>query len=723
VLALPARFPSRADASIAAARVLASERRHAEALAALGDSSAWLTLPLDARVLAARSLRALDRASEALPLVDGLPLAGDAAILRAELVAAVKGPAEGAAAFRALTNDSRATADVFLAWASTSRTAPERLAILDDANHRFPGRADVLRSLARNRWLIGEMDEARAAASAAIAVAPRDDDAWFVLVDATAAARPRAELDEVLRRFDARIADSPALVIGMAERLAGLARTPDDPLLSQAFHWLDTVAVDEALIVPQELARVRLLASAERWDAALDAVGAILQRQPAPLQALRLRAEVLSWAGRHVDALAAYDTYLRAAPNDIEARRQQARVAGWAGRYGQSRRLYGTLQSVVTDDATVSAEIAAKGAFFAGRWQDASRAYERWLALEPDNTEARFELAETLRAQGHARAADQMLLQLGSASGHRLAMAAYDRAVFNRRPSFALIDRRRDASGYGGLRLLDLREHGGSVAVGFDAGDRTGLIVEGAALQAVAGPDRRSGSRALLAGTTRVSERWTLAARGEWWQLGGSDGSIAGVIQAAWRPADHWTLTAGTDRERIFDTLATVDRRLTASGVFAASERQSPQSSLQVRFGWQHLSDDNARHRTSVTATRTLGLRQVRAIVWIEGLGYRRTTTDYFSPSGFVRADAGVEYTHQFAKPRFQGDRRREIAGTYLIGTDDRGVRYQHPSLRLAFEAVRGLTVDMTAGAIRSSVYKDASFSISLRVGGAAPRR
>jgi hypothetical protein len=164
--------------------------------------------------------------------------------------------------------------------------------------------------------------------------------------------------------------------------------------------------------------------------------------------------------------------------------------------------------------------------------------------------------------------------------------------------------------------------------------------------------------------------------------------------------------------------MATVDRGLSATGLFVTTERQAPESSLGLRLGWQALSDGNRRRRLSFSGTRTLGIPELRGIVWIEHLAYRHAAQDYFSPAGFGRADFGASYTHRLWTPRFRHDRQREIIATYVIGADSRGTRYQQPSVRMTFEVVRGVAVDVTAGTIRSAVYTDRTFSLRLRLGG-----
>ena len=87
-------------AAIALARSLATLRRHADAIDALGASSAWRTLPDDGRLVLARSLQALSRPNEALTiLADADTTNVEAQELRAELLVVVDGPGRAAEVF------------------------------------------------------------------------------------------------------------------------------------------------------------------------------------------------------------------------------------------------------------------------------------------------------------------------------------------------------------------------------------------------------------------------------------------------------------------------------------------------------------------------------------------------------------------------------------------------------------------------------------------------
>jgi tetratricopeptide (TPR) repeat protein len=456
----------------------------------------------------------------------------------------------------------------------------------------------------------------------------------------------------------------------------------------------------------------------ERWPDSLAAADAALVREPNSTAALKLRAEVLSWSGRYRDALVAYDVYLAAQPRDVEARRQQARVAGWAGWSGESKRLYGTLQTAFPNDASLAAEIAAKTAFFDGRWRAAADAYDRWIALDPDNGEARFERAEALRANGQVREADAALASLASASNQRLAESALDRATATRRPSASLIADQRSSNGYAGRRLLDLGTQGAAFAATFGASGRTTINADAAHVSAAGGDAVRQGARVGVTSTTAASTTVQLDTRVVFWNF--SDGGIPDLqVRAAWRPADRWTIGAGANREPIFENVTTIDRRIGAAGVFADAAFESPRTTMNAQVSRQALTDGNARTRATVSISQSVSdrLKQVRIVGWAESLAYRASAADYYAPARHLRLDAGLEYAHAFSTPKFRGDREQSLAFGYLVGTDEDGVVYQHPSLRLTLEFARGLAIDARANWIRSTVYNETSAYVGIRIG------
>ena len=580
------------------------------------------------------------------------------------------------------------------------------------------------RTRASKRWSAGDHAAAIAAATQVTRLVPDDGEAWFIRVAATASSRSRDELLSTIQTFVDAGVENDGLLIGLAEHLSGLVRSPDDPLIEASLSLLDRIRPGRT-VAGVALARARVLASADRWTESLVQVERALALDPRSAPALRLRADVLSWAGRHDDAILAYEHYFTISDSDAAARRQYARVLGWSGRHTEAIRAYAALVAVSPGDPAVTAEATAKRAFFEGRWRAAVAAYREWLAVEPRNAEARFELAESLRASGDVVSADAALLVLETDYGHRLAASARARAHLNRRPSVEFSGQRRSANGYGGARLLELQMDGG--VLGFSAGDggRTRLSLEGGRVRADGETSARAGSRFRAGVASQLGTGVSVSGDVGSWQIGTGRPLVEVRGGAGWRPGDRWTLDLALERMAFYENIGTIDSRLAATGVSTALRFHAPSSSIEMRASRHTISDGNERTRITVSANRSLGgrLAPLRLLGWGEALAFGEARAAYFSPARFLRLDTGLEYVHALARPRFQGDRQGELAVGYLVGTDNRGTLYQHPLMRLAVELRPGLALEARGGWIRSSTYDERSLVVGLRLGGKEPNR
>jgi tetratricopeptide (TPR) repeat protein len=518
-------------------------------------------------------------------------------------------------------------------------------------------------------------------------------------------ARPAAPLPEQPRAQAAARASAPGSL------------PPDDDWLTRGIQR----AVPESAFVPVALDLMRppppavSIARVRADDAAPPPV-IEPESAKADTAALKRRAEELSWSGEHTRAIEAYSVYLAEQPDDVNARRQQARVAGWAGRLEVAFRLYADLAARFPDSAVIGAERAAKSAFLTGRWQAAADAYREWIALEPENGEARFEFAQALRAAGHIAEADAALSELAGTSLHSMAPDAWARVQQEQRPGMALLVDTRAAVGYGGRRLLERQTEEGAFRATIG-----GASVDGSAGRATlrGADDSRRGYHALVHASSRISPSIELDARADVWDVWtNAHPSLEGTFQLRFRAADRWTLTGGFDRSLLFENLEVVDRRLSATGAVTGLRFDSPAAGLEIAAGWHQLSDGNQRRRSSVFYNRlvTERIRGLRALAWAEVLSFREASPFYYSPHAQIRLDVGAQYTHDFRLPQFQGDRINAVTGAYLIGADRDGVIYHHPSLRAAFELARGLAFELRADWIRSAVYNDRSVSFGVRI-------
>jgi thioredoxin-like negative regulator of GroEL len=462
------------------------------------------------------------------------------------------------------------------------------------------------------------------------------------------------------------------------------------------------------------MARAHIYSAIEDWPHALKAVNQGLEQDPENARALKLRADVLSWSGRHAEAVAAYASYLERSPADRDARRQQARIAGWSGSFRTATAFYSKLRIDFADDKVIQAEAAAKIAYFGGRWTDAVEAYKRLVALEPSNSEARFELAESQRAAHRTSDARQTLNRLAADSQHRLATAALQRDAFISAPSVTGGTDYVSSVGYAGRRLLDLQRASagltfGSSATAFRVSARTG------GLRVTSGDaEQQSG----FAGLEVEAKTGTLSFDGRTEVSRLSATQTEFLASVGWTPGDRWTLGGGVQRMALRENMTTVDQNLSGTGPFVRVQFDSPLAFVEIWSGWQELSDSNTRQQTTVVVSRALSEQRkgLRMVMWAERLSFGYQTADYYSPSGQNRIDAGLQYEHVLFKPRFRSDRRKTITTGYMIGTDNDGVLYQHPLIALDVEFANGLVLYGRAELIRSSVYRDNRFSVNLRL-------
>ena len=422
--------------------------------------------------------------------------------------------------------------------------------------------------------------------------------------------------------------------------------------------------------------------------------------------------EQQSWGGR-LPAIALYDAYLAAVPGDVDAMRKQARVAGWAGRIEDARRRYAAITAVVPNDRAAAAEARAKSAYYGLQWADALRAYDAWLAVEPQNTEARFEHAEVLWALGRT-AESQRELQALAANGHEQAQLAIDRRHETRQPTPIVRVETRASNGYDGGTLLEQRSQTGSLAGG-DAHawwrvDVSGLTASGAG-------QRSTGVGAAASSSRRFTDEWSGSVAVGADQFVGWSPVVTGSATVSAQAAHRISLDATLQRQRVQENAETFKQGLMASGLSVTVARHTERTSLSAAGAIEHLSDGNQRRQVTASVSRALtqGRSQLRGVGWAQVQSYEHPADTYFAPDHFVRVDAGAEYAMSITPPRFSGDRQRELVASMLVGTDNRGEIYTHPSARLVTEIKGGIEVDAFVDLIDSRVYRERRAGIAVK--------
>jgi tetratricopeptide (TPR) repeat protein len=593
--------------------------------------------------------------------------------------------------------------------------------VLEDGSVRFPAHAALQERLAVAAWARGDREVAARAARTTLSADPSRSSAWFVAIEVAGTAPDRdAALPALLDRFEMQFGPDAEARVGVAEMLAGLSRSTDDPAARRALAWMNDVLARNADAAPAAVARARLLLAQGRTTQALSAVEAIVASHPELPSALKLRAELLGASGRYSEAVNAYDLYLAVAPDDFAARRQQARVEGWRGAYDASRERYARLREQEPQADVVAAEADAKQSYYGGRWGEAASRYDRWLALDPSDVEAQLERAQLYDRLGHpGDAVEGFRAVTSAASPNDVAAAAAERIDRRRRTSVDLFASANSADAAARQQLLDLVDSGAGVAddLGLGYGVR-GRLFGGPSL--AQGADGRwygshVGTQMSAALAPSVRATGSLAYR----KLEGIEGAWFGDLGVAWRMGSRLRASVGAERALVLENQTTLTSDLHGVGP-VGSVRWTPNTDfmLAASGGQLSLSDGNERRTFRATASERVlrGVHELRLVGIVDGLGFSESRPTYFTPSSFWRFDAGTEWRGWLAMPRFFGDRERWLSAGYFLGVDDRSVRYHTVRAGLSYELAGGVAVVADAQATRSSVYNAGRVSVGFRL-------
>ena len=642
--------------------------------------------------------------------------------MRAELLAAVEGPAAADAAFAGIADAKETSPDTYLAWA-TVMSGARSADVLEAGIDRFPDAARLWTALAANLMSRGRAADARDAATRSLELDAADLDAWLLAISSTARAEPTA-LPSLVEAFEDRFGSDRSALVTAATRVGATVHEPSDPLGQYAVAWLDRAlgSTPDPLV---RTARARVNAARRQWGAALADLDGVLSDEPRNADVLELRAEVLSYAGRHAEAVAAYDDYLALAPDDYAAARQQARVAAWGQDFEGSARRYAALLETHPSDRALQFEVRAKQAFYSGRWKDAIEAYDQWLAVEPDDSEAAFERAQALEQHGDAAGARTAWSALTArVPDHREANAARHRFELAGRPAVLPVFAYQSADGYGGQRLLDVTESGASALLPQGHARRWTLL---------ASLGRGRGERRRLHLPRRPGRRRCGVPPGG---RGGADGARRVVLTRS-GGHHHRRLVGGVARGRVMaaedDVPATAlarERRQHRGGPGVddlGGRRSGELARQQVRGGGVATLVDRRqrglagrRHGASPPSPRPQRARpRWRGAPGRASTPWRRPTSPRRRSSAL---DAGLEWRHWLAQPRFADDLARYVSATYLFGVDNHGTAYHHPAVRGAWELNDMLLIEARGDWIESAVYHQAQATLLLRIGGPVRR-
>lgn len=716
VMALTHDFPDDPVARNTVARALHLTRRNEEAIRVLTDAGAP-PLGGEGRFILAESMRDIGDARAALAVIADATLGSDHdAILKSELQASQNLHAEAIATLRRWSDRPQVSESVFVAWSNLEAPGQARIDVLETAGRKLPTSARLAAALASERLSAGDRVAARADAERALELDRSFPSAWTAVFDTTAAIGTDRELNDRVKQLRAEAERTPALLTSVAEFVATQPGGRKTDLARQLLSLLRTFPRSRLSDVSRHLSIARLEAGLEEWTAAINAVDTARRLAPESAEVRQLRAEVLVKAGRYSDATDAWSAYLEREPDSLDARRKQAYAAGMAGRYADARRMYDDLQTSFPQDRAVTAEAAARLAFYDRRWRDAVTAYDNWLAVEPGNADARFEHALALKNAGNEPAAADALEAL-SGTGHQPATDAVRRASDAQMPVFLYTGSTQSVNGYGGLRAVDFRRDGGIIDYTLRANARVKILASADRVRFSDATRRLDGFRGEFGGSYAWSSRLSFDVSVGAWAFGTSALPTA-TTRTNWMAGERTRLNAGFALEPLQDNLNVVEGRLSAAGPFAGVRVATANADVSARAAWQRLSDGNSVMRASAQGGRVLHerFRNVRLVAAADTFSFARTVAGYFSPSRFVKVDGGVEYTHLFEGGRGPGEPVRRLQVAFLEGADNRGVLYHQPRLSLGLGLSRWFFVNSTASMTRSSTYRDSSFTIDIGV-------
>jgi len=633
-------------------------------------------------------------------------------LLRAQIEAARGRLGLADAAFEQLVSQEPADPAWYLAWADVQGEPLRAATVLRAGGARFPNSAYLQERLAQVAWATGDHATAQRAAALALAADSRRTGAWFVQVEA-ARGEP-ARVAELAQRFEKQFIHSPGALLGMADLLAGMARSPGDAAATRALEWTANLQLTDPGI-RTVATRANLLAALGRYEDAMSEADTLLTRDPALPAARKLQAELLMRSGDHVAAIAAYERYLEVAPGDLVARRQQARIEGWRGFTQLALTRYQAIAAQAPGDVAIEAEIAAKRAYFDERWRDAVSLYDRWIALEPGEAEALLERAQSLDHLGDARRAAEAYQAL--AENHVVAAAASDRLARRRAPNFDVFSVSSSADAASRRQLLDLTDAGAGFSI--TLGSRARARIYGGSSFAAAVERRWQG---MLAGTefeTITRSPWAVGARLSYQALNGVAPQWLGDARVSWKNDGRLRATAGVENVAILENAQTVDSGLSGWGPAASLHWQPrPAFTLDVRANRLSLDDSNVRRVVRADVSQRL-LRQrneLRLLGSTEHLAYAELRAAYFTPGSFWRHDVGAEWRGWLETPRFFGDRERWVSAAYLYGADNRDTRYHTVRADFTYEFSNGIGVVAGGHLVRSAVYDSTRATIGLRL-------
>ncbi len=430
-----------------------------------------------------------------------------------------------------------------------------------------------------------------------------------------------------------------------------------------------------------------MLASYGRYENANALLRKILTKNPNHTEALLWLARLGSWQKKYPDALAAYDRLIALDSAAPIPRKEKARVLGWTRHYRSALTEYQKLYRD-THDQAIFWEWKSKKAFYEDHPLSALHHYGQWLALEPDDLEALFDLSQVeaqLKQWNHARQHLEKILQ--KAPMHERALASL-RTLDIKSKKTVLVSSYEFREGDSGQRSVDYRIHGNLESFTLPVRENLDLQLT----QALRFHD--TAWKAFIRNQSGVQMEFRpapffKASGGYAYEVMGGhlpDGQYF-FEKLDWNPLDVLRLQATHHREAVLDN-PDVIRRAIRTDDFDGRVFLSPTRRLTADAGYRysHRTDSNERREWSqgIKYALTMEPKRLSVSYRYETYGFDDATDLYFSPDSFHTQIVALEFRHYLNKEElFWGSKDTYYELKYAVNFDS-GIHEGH-RLSIAF--------------------------------------
>jgi len=418
------------------------------------------------------------------------------------------------------------------------------------------------------------------------------------------------------------------------------------------------------------------------FAAALQACDELIKHSPKNKinqTALLIKAEIASWQQDYATSLVNYDKLItldnahRIDYFRLKAYREKGRVLGWMAKYGNATAAYDEGLVAYPESKALKAEATAKKNYYRSAYRPAVKAYREWLAIEPNEPEALFDLGQLFMQSAHWKEArDTFNLMLTNMPEHQQAALAQKKTgILSAMPTLQ-----------SGAEYFDVNSKWKSMNVTY-----TGIY------SSISWPyddqfsgflryDNKSFRFESRAGNVTQNNLTTgfeyrnipdILVRGAYSyhvNSGNSAGSHTGFVETQSEPLNNIHLGFAFRREEVIDNAETFRKQLRRNRLQYRLNYDGYRNwNAGLDYDFAHYSDGNRGHTTGgdVTSHLLFGQKRLNLTYRFQNYGFSNSTPSYWSPSSFNTHSLGMEFRSYFNDELFQGVNEIYYSASYKI--------------------------------------------------------